>query len=128
MRLPMKFPSALFVAALTLATPALAADDPAAGDGAPRGPAVTVLKAAKACFNNNVEVSGIILAREETAVRPERQGMKVSEIMADAGDTVTAGQQLARLTPPEGGVVNVTAPVAGLISQSSAAIGSIAGG
>ena len=111
---------------LLLASPALAADDPAAGD-APRGPAVTVLKAAKACFNNNVEVSGIVLAREETSVRPERFGLKVAEILADAGDTVTAGQQLARLTPPEGGVVNVTAPVAGLISQSSAAIGATAG-
>ena len=77
-----------------------------ASDPAPRGPAVTVLKAAKACFNNNVEVSGIVIAREETSVRPERQGLKVSEILADAGDTVTAGQQLARLTPPEGGIIN----------------------
>src|SRR5262245_34161548 len=115
------------LAFLLLATPAFAADDPA-GEPPARGPAVTVLKAAKACFNNNVEVSGIVMAREETSVRPERQGMKVSEILADAGDTVTAGQQLARLTPPEGGNVNVTAPVAGLISQSSAQIGAIAGG
>ena len=113
------------LAALLLATPALAADDP--NDPAPRGPAVTVLKAAKACFNNNVEVSGIVLAREETSVRPDRQGLKVSEILADAGDTVTAGQQLARLTLPEGGNINVTAPVAGLVSQSSAAIGAMAG-
>jgi multidrug efflux pump subunit AcrA (membrane-fusion protein) len=118
--------AALFLSGTLLTTPAIAADDPAAGD-APRGPAVTVLKAAKACFNNNVEVSGIVLAREETSVRPERFGLKVAEILADAGDTVTAGQQLARLTPPEGGVVNVTAPVAGLISQSSAAIGATAG-
>jgi HlyD family secretion protein len=123
---PLNLPAHLLAATLLLATPALAADDPA-GDGAPRGPAVTVLKAAKACFNNNVEVSGIVLAREETSVRPDRQGLKVSEILADAGDTVTAGQQLARLTPPEGGVINVTAPVAGLVSASSAAIGAIAG-
>jgi HlyD family secretion protein len=116
----------LLAATLLLATPALAADDPS--DPAPRGPAVTVLKAQKACFNNNVEVSGIVMAREETSVRPDRQGLKVSEIMADAGDTVTAGQQLARLTLPEGGTVNVTAPVAGLVSQSSAAIGAMAGG
>src|SRR5437667_2893100 len=117
-------PALLLAGALLLATPALAADDPA---DAPRGPAVTVLKAAKACFNNNVEVSGIVLAREETSVRPDRQGLKVSEIMADAGDTVTAGQQLARLTLPEGGTVNVTAPVAGLVSTSTAAIGAMAG-
>jgi HlyD family secretion protein len=69
----------------------LAADDP----DAPKGAAVTVLKAAKSCFNDIVEVSRTIIAREETAVRPERQGLKVSEIL-DAGDTVTAGQMLAR--------------------------------
>ena len=122
-----KLAALLAAAALLLATPALAADDPAAAD-APRGPAVTVLKAAKACFNNNVEVSGIVLAREETMVRPDRQGLKVSEILADAGDTVTAGQQLARLTPSEGGTITLTSPVAGLVSQSTAAIGAIAGG
>ena len=120
-----KLPTLLLAGAL-LATPALAADDP--NDPAPRGPAVTVLKAAKACFNNNVEVSGIVLAREETSVRPDRQGLKVSEILADAGDTVTAGQQLARLTPPDGGTITLTSPVAGLVSQSSATIGAIAGG
>ena len=114
----------LFAGLLLLASPALAADDPA--DGAPRGPAVTVLKAAKACFDNNVEVSGIVLAREETMVRPERLGLKVSEILADAGDTVTAGQPLARLALPEGGLQVVQAPVAGLISSSSATIGAMA--
>src|SRR5882762_5696627 len=118
--------SLIAAALLLLATPTLAADDPA--DGAPHGPAVTVLKAAKACFNNNVEVSGIVLAREETSVRPERQGLKVSEILADAGDIVTAGQNLARLTLPEGGLQVVQAPVAGLISSSSATIGAMAGG
>jgi len=122
-----KLPAVVLAGVLSLAaSPTLAADDPA--DGAPRGPAVTVLKAAKACFNNNVEVSGIVLAREETFVRPERQGLKVSEILADAGDTVTAGQNLARLTLPEGGLQVVQAPVAGLVSQSTATIGAMASG
>ena len=110
---------------LSLASPALSAEDPA---DAPKGAAVTVLKAAKACFSAIVEVSGIVLAREETAVRPERQGLKVAEIMADAGDTVTAGQTLARLTLPEGGNVTVQSPVAGVISASTAAIGGMASG
>ena len=109
---------------LGLATPALAADEP--GD-APKGAAVTVLKAAKSCFSANVEVSGIVIPREETAVRPERQGLKVAEILADAGDTVTAGQTLARLTLPEGGMT-LQAPVAGLISASSAVVGANASG
>lgn len=102
----------------------LAADEP----DAPKGAAVTVLKAAKSCFNAIVEVSGIIIAREETAVRPDRPGLKVAEIMAEPGDTVTAGQTLARLVVPEGGAAQVQAPVAGLVSSSSAVIGAPASG
>jgi HlyD family secretion protein len=112
---------------LCLASPALAADNP--DPDAPTGAAVTVLKAAKACFSNLVEVTGIVLAREETAVRPERQGLKVAEVLADAGDTVTAGQTLARLTLPDGGGTTlVQAPIAGLIASSSAVIGATASG
>ena len=120
-----KFAALLTAAVLSLTAGAARAADEA--DGAPRGPAVTVLKAAKYCFNNNVEVSGIVLAREETSVRPEKLGAKVAEIMADAGDNVTAGQVLARITPPEGGSITVQAPVAGLISQSTAQIGGMVG-
>lgn len=116
------FPALLTAALLALAVPASAADEAEA----PKGAAVTVLKAAKACFGNLVEVSGFILAREETAVRPERPGLKVAEVLAEAGDTVTAGQNLARLNLPEGGFQMIQAPVAGTISASSAIIGAIA--
>jgi multidrug efflux pump subunit AcrA (membrane-fusion protein) len=104
--------------------PSLAADE----TDAPKGAAVTVLKAAKSCFDAVVEVSGIVIAREEAAVRPDRPGLKVMEILAEAGDTVTAGQTLARLTLPEGGAAQVQAPVAGLILSSSAVIGAAASG
>jgi HlyD family secretion protein len=104
---------------------ALAADDP---EVAPKGAAVTVLKAAKSCFANIVEVSGTIIPREETQVRPERMGLKVAEVLADAGDSVTAGQVLAKLNLPEGGQVTVQAPVAGLISATTAAVGAMASG
>ncbi len=99
---------------------------PADDDETPKGPSVTVLKAAKSCFDNTVDVSGTIIAREQTAVRPDRPGLKVAEILADPGDTVGAGQLLAKLAPPEGGTVQVTAPVAGLIASSTAQIGAIA--
>jgi HlyD family secretion protein len=89
----------------------------------PKSAAVSVIKATRACFNNTVEVSGTVIARDETMVRPERPGLKVSDVQADAGDTVTAGQVLARLTLPEGGSINVTAPVAGVIASSTATIG-----
>ena len=109
--------------ALLLATPALAADEPDA-----KGAAVTVLTAKKSCFADIVEVSGIVLARDETMVRPERPGLKVEELLVDAGDTVTAGQTLARLTIPDGGLQVVQAPVAGTISASTAVLGAPASG
>jgi HlyD family secretion protein len=95
---------------------------------APKGAAVTVLRVAKSCFDNTVEVSGIVVARDESAVRPERPGLKVAEVLADPGDTVTAGQNLARLNLPEGGSIMVQAPVAGTIATSSATIGAFASG
>jgi HlyD family secretion protein len=108
--------------------PGLAAEEPDVPKDGPKGAAVTVLKAAKSCFSNIVEVSGTLIAKEETSVRPERPGLKVAEILADAGDTVTAGQTLARLTLPEGGTQQVQAPVAGLISASTAVVGAQASG
>jgi HlyD family secretion protein len=130
--MPMNAPAAvrprrilpLLFAALFLGSPTLAADDP----DAPKGAAVTVLTAAKSCFGDIVEVSGIVIAREETAVRPDRPGLKVAEILVEPGDNVTSGQALAKLALPEGGSVQVQAPVAGLISASSAVIGAIASG
>jgi len=122
--LPNRLATALILLSLT-SLPTLAADEP----DAPKGAAVTVLKAAKSCFSNIVEASGILIPKEETAVRPERPGSKVAEILAEAGDTVTAGQTLARLTPPDGGAAQqVQSPVAGLISASSAVIGAVASG
>jgi multidrug efflux pump subunit AcrA (membrane-fusion protein) len=106
---------------LLSAQPVLAADD-----DAPKGPAVTVLKVAKSCFSDIVEATGTIIAREETSVRPERPGLKVTEVLAEAGDTITAGQVLARLALPEGGSLQVTAPVAGVIATSTAQIGGFA--
>ncbi|MEA3004261.1 MAG: HlyD family secretion protein [Sphingomonadales bacterium] len=105
-----------------LCHPTLAADEP----DAPKGAAVTVLKAAKSCFSDIVEVSGVLIPRDESAVRPERPVLKVAEVLSEAGDTVSAGQTLARLTLPEGGVVQVQAPVAGRVSASTAVIGAIA--
>jgi multidrug efflux pump subunit AcrA (membrane-fusion protein) len=114
---------ALSIAALLCLTlPALAAEEA----DAPKGATVTVLKATKSCFPAIVEVSGLVRPRDENFVRPERQGLKVIEILADAGDTVTAGQTLARLLLPEGGAQLIQAPVAGLIGASTAVIGALA--
>ncbi|WP_298259464.1 HlyD family efflux transporter periplasmic adaptor subunit [Bradyrhizobium sp.] len=123
----LKFSALGFAALLAIAAPALAADNPSAPKDGPQGAAVTVLKASKFCFPNVVEAFGILIAREETMVRAERPGLKVAEIMAEPGDTVTAGQVLARLIPFEGGgTTAVSSPVAGLVLSSTATIGAVA--
>ena len=113
------------VAGFCFASPPCSAADDA---GAPKGAAVTVLKAAKQCFAAIVDVSGILVPKEERAVRPDRLGLRVAEVLVDAGETVTAGQTLARLAPPEGGMIVVQAPVAGLVSGSTAVVGAMASG
>ncbi len=120
-----KWPVLMTAGMLCLIAPRSHAEE---AEAPPKGAAVTVLKASKFCFGNNVEVSGILLPREETAVRPERLGLKVAEVMVDAGDTVSAGQVLARLNLPEGGSVQVQAPIAGTISNSTAVVGALASG
>ncbi|MCC8942099.1 HlyD family efflux transporter periplasmic adaptor subunit [Bradyrhizobium sp. Arg68] len=120
MILPRMRRSALASALLLLAaSPALAAGET---DATPKGATVTVLKASKFCFDNIAEVTGFVLPRDEQQIRPERFGLKVAEVKVDAGDNVTAGQQLARLTDGTNSV-NVTAPVAGTISASTAVVG-----
>lgn len=120
---------ALSRTALAAALLSLAAQPVRAADEEPKGPAISTLKATKACFSNIVEVSGTILARDEAQaqVRPDRPGLKVAEVLADPGDTVTAGQVLARLST-DGGVQNITAPNAGLVIGSSAVVGAVASG
>ena len=87
---------------------------------------MTVLKATKFCFPNTVEAFGILIPREETMVRPDRPGLKVAEVLVDPGETVTAGQALAKLTLPEGGTTVVPATVAGLVLSSTATVGATA--
>lgn len=94
----------------------------------PKGAAVTVLKAAKSCFAAVVEVSGILIPKDETAIRPDRPGLKVADVLVEAGDSVTLGQPLAKLTAPDGSSSTIQAPVAGLVSNSSAIMGAVASG
>jgi len=106
-----------------LALPALAA-----GETPSSASAVTVLTTARSCFNDIVDAFGILIPREEVAVRPDRPGLKVVEVLAEAGQTVTARQSLARLALPEGGTTTVQAPAAGLVGASTAVVGTIASG
>src|ERR1700743_489233 len=122
--LPLGLPMLAAAAFVCLLSPGFAAEEA----DAPKGAAVTVNKVAKSCFPNIVEASGTVRPRAETAVRPDRFGLKVAEVLADAGDTVTAGQTLARLTPPAGGAREGQGPVGGRGTKSTAIVGAVASG
>jgi multidrug efflux pump subunit AcrA (membrane-fusion protein) len=90
------------------------------------GPAVTVVKAKKTCFRDTIDITGLLVPREEIFVRPDREGLKISHVLVEAGDPVTANQVLARLAAPEGqsgGASAVESPVAGVVGKVSAVIG-----
>jgi HlyD family secretion protein len=123
------------VAALLSAAPlflagsqSLAADPPRAE---PLAPAVTVVRAKKACFDNTIEVTGVLVPKTEVLVRPDREGLQISRVLVEPGTKVNAGQALAQLSQPDsqpgsGDIVSVAAPVAGIVVQSSAVVGSMA--
>ncbi len=118
----------LAVAGVLAATPAAAAEPPPAG---PVGAAVSVMKAKRACFKDTVEVTGILVPKEEVLVRPEREGFQITKVLAEAGETVKSGQVLVRLTAPEGTPggatgVDVTSPVAGVVARRAAVVGAVA--
>jgi HlyD family secretion protein len=91
-----------------------------------KGVTVTAVKATKACFAATAEVFGVMLPMEEQTVTPPREGLRISQVLVDPGTTVTSGQALVRLTQPEGGEITLVAPVAGMISNVSAVVGTMA--
>jgi len=115
--------SALFLSLLATAPTALAQSSGAA----PVGMAVTVTKASRTCFTDTLQVSGILVPREEVFVRPESEGLQVSQITVEDGERVTSGQILARLTRPEGQgpatTATVRAPAAGIVNHRFIRVG-----
>jgi HlyD family secretion protein len=92
-------------------------------------PAVTVARAKRICFVDTLQVTGVLVPKEEIFVRPDREGLQISQILVEPGDTVTSGQTLARLTPPDGtqgSGSDITAPAAGIVISVSAVIGAMA--
>ncbi|MFL4986548.1 MAG: efflux RND transporter periplasmic adaptor subunit [Xanthobacteraceae bacterium] len=111
--------------AATAAVATAAVAQPSAG--AAVGMAVTVTKASRTCFTDTLQVSGILVPREEVFVRPETEGLQVSQILVEDGERVTAGQNLARLVRPEGqgpaASATVRAPAAGIVNHRAIRIG-----
>jgi HlyD family secretion protein len=115
------------VSYLSTALPAFAADMPAPGT---KSPAVTVVKARKLCFDNTIDVTGVLVPKTEFLVRPDREGLQVAKVLVEPGTKVSAGQSLAQLAAPipspGSGDVPVAAPVAGTVFRSRAVVGAMA--
>jgi multidrug efflux pump subunit AcrA (membrane-fusion protein) len=95
----------------------------------PGGAPVTVSKASKACFTNTLAMTGVLQPRSLVLVRPDQEGLQISRVLVEPGDSVKAGQTLAQLARPDGqpgAAVTVTAPVAGTILRRSAIVGTTA--
>jgi HlyD family secretion protein len=120
--------SALALAAVAAALAGEARAEPSGA--AAVGMAVTVTKASRTCFADTLQVAGILVPREEVFVRPETEGLQVSQIMVEDGERVTSGQVLARLTRPEGQgpatTSNVRAPAAGIVNHHFIRVGMMA--
>lgn len=83
--------------ALALASP-LAAQEPASADVTEAVPSVTVAAASLAEVQARVPVSGTLVARQQVQVFPQVSGFEITELLAEAGDSVEKGQVLARLS------------------------------
>jgi HlyD family secretion protein len=86
-----KLMSGVAFADTAVATTTAAAEPPAP-------PSISVLVAEKKPIAENLTVTGSFAAGELVLVTPEVEGLSVTEILAEEGDTVVAGQVLARLS------------------------------
>jgi len=96
---------------------------------------VVVTKSTNACFSDQVRVTGFIVPRREAVVGADQEGSKVTDLFVREGDTVTEGQELARLSAPpqqpgpqqqqqgRTGPVSLKAPAAGLVTEVRTIVG-----
>ena len=73
-----------------------AADDPKAPKET-LGASVSAARVERNTFTETVLVTGSLIARQEVLVSPQIEGQRISEILAEEGDRVEAGQVLAKL-------------------------------
>ncbi len=64
----------------------------------PKPPAVTVTAVTHGPIAESAVLTGTLVPREEVLVSPQIEGLAITEILAEEGDRVQAGQVLARLS------------------------------
>ena len=93
------FAALLAAALLAPALPVAArAEDGAKQADKQAGPAITVTTVKRDEIVQSVVVAGTMVARDEVLVTPEVDGLVITELLAEEGDRVAAGQVLARLS------------------------------
>lgn len=65
---------------------------------APILPAATIAAVTRAEVQERIPVSGTLVARNEVLIYPQVSGFEITELLAEPGDIVAAGQVLARLS------------------------------
>ncbi|WP_128560874.1 efflux RND transporter periplasmic adaptor subunit, partial [Methylobacterium crusticola] len=91
------------------------------------GLAVSVARAKKRCFADRIDVTGVLVPRQEVQVRAERDGLRVVQVLAKPLDEVKPNQVLAQLALDDGlppaALLPLRAPVAGVVGRSTAVVG-----
>lgn len=99
----------------------------AAQEAGPPGLPVSVARPGKRCFDERVDVTGVLVPRHQVEVRPDREGLNVLQVLAEPLDEVKTGQALAQLGPGPGeaggATLVVRSPVTGVIGRSTALVG-----
>jgi HlyD family secretion protein len=92
----------LLLCAALLGVPATAPRPAQAADPAPvatpKPPSVSVATAASGTLAETILLTGTLVARDEVMVGAEIDGLAITELLAEEGDTVERGQVLARLS------------------------------
>jgi HlyD family secretion protein len=118
------------ITALGVTAACMASTQPSRSAEATPDMSVSVSATQRSCFTDAVQLTGVVVPRNEILVRPDREGLQISQVLVEAGDSVIAGQVLARLNAPDGQAgaasVAVQAPAAGTIISKHTPIGSLA--
>lgn len=87
----------LALVGLCLTAPLAHSETAPAETAAPVLPAITVSTVGTRLMRDRVIASGMIAPVEQVSVSPLVEGQPIDALLADVGDTVSAGQVLARL-------------------------------
>lgn len=95
------------------------------------GAIVTVARAVSTCFSAAVRGNGFLMPRSEAFVNLDAEGFRVTEVLAEEGDDVSAGQALVRLVRQAGPqtpevTATLKAPSSGVVVKSTARVGTVA--